>query len=47
MRETLNNLEAKLNPDQFLRIRHAIIVNLNRIKELRPLFNGEFEVLLH
>jgi len=47
MRETLNNLEAKLNPDQFLRIRHSTIVNLERIKELWPLFNGEFEIVLH
>lgn len=47
MRETLNNLESKLDPNQFLRIRHSTIVNLARVKELRPLFNGEFEIVLH
>lgn len=46
IRETLNSLEAKLNPDEFLRIRRSAMVNIRRIKELRPLFNGEYEVIL-
>ncbi|HEY6660430.1 MAG TPA: LytTR family DNA-binding domain-containing protein [Pyrinomonadaceae bacterium] len=46
IRETLTSLEAKLNPKEFLRIRHSAIVNLKRIKELRPLFKGEYEIML-
>ena len=46
IRETLSSLESKLNPEEFLRVRHSAIVNLNRIKELRPLFKGEYEIVL-
>jgi two-component system, LytTR family, response regulator len=47
IRETLGGLEARLNPDEFVRIRHSQIVNVKRIKELHPLFKGEFEIVLH
>lgn len=47
VRETLTALEAKLNPDDFIRIRHSAIVNTKRIKELQPLFKGEYQILLH
>jgi two-component system LytT family response regulator len=46
VRDTLTALETQLDPRQFLRIRSSAIVNVDRIKELRPLFKGEFEVLL-
>ena len=46
IRETLTSLETKLNPQEFLRIRHAAIVNVKRIRELRPLFKGEYEIVL-
>jgi two-component system, LytTR family, response regulator len=46
IRETLSGLETKLNPEEFLRVRHSAIVNLKRIKELRPLFKGEYEIVL-
>jgi len=46
IRETLSSLETKLNPEEFLRVRHSAIVNLKRIKELRPLFKGEYEIVL-
>jgi len=46
IRETLTSLEAKLNPQEFLRIRHSAIVNVKRIRELRPLFKGEYEIWL-
>lgn len=35
-----------MDPEEFLRIRHSAIVNLKRIKELRPLFKGEYEIVL-
>jgi two-component system, LytTR family, response regulator len=47
LRETLNALEAKLNPERFLRISRSAIVNLDRVKELQPHFHGEHVVILH
>ncbi|MEO8025987.1 MAG: LytTR family DNA-binding domain-containing protein [Bryobacteraceae bacterium] len=46
VRETLSDVEQKLNPDQFLRIRHSTIVNVSRIREMEPLFNGEYQIRL-
>jgi two-component system LytT family response regulator len=42
IRDSLSGMEAKLPPDHFLRIRRSTIVNVDRIKELQPLFNGEY-----
>lgn len=47
IRETLTSLETKLDPEEFLRIRHSAIVNVKKIKELHPLFKGEYEIVLH
>jgi two-component system LytT family response regulator len=47
VRETLTALEEKLAPKQFLRISRSTLVNLEQIKELQPLFKGEYAVLLH
>src|SRR5687767_6172847 len=46
LRETMNNLEKKLDPNQFLRIHRSRIVNSQRVKELRPLFRGEYDIML-
>jgi len=46
VRETMTRLESRINPQQFLRINRSIIINIKRIKELQPLFNGEFAVIL-
>lgn len=46
LRETMSHLESKLDPKQFIRIRHSVIVNIKRIRELRPLINGEYVFLL-
>jgi two-component system LytT family response regulator len=46
LRETMNNLEGRLDPAQFLRIRRSTIINVRRIKELHTLFRGEYEVVL-
>ena len=46
LRETLNSLEASLDPEQFLRISRSALVNLDRIKELQPHFHGEHVVVL-
>jgi two-component system LytT family response regulator len=47
LRQTMNELEAALNPEQFVRIHRSTIVNLDRIKELFSHFNGEHLVILH
>lgn len=46
MRETLNSLEAQLNPEKFLRVSRSAIVNLDRVKELQPMFKGEYVIVL-
>lgn len=46
LRETLTNLEARLPGNQFFRISRAAIVNLDRVKELQPMFKGESVVVL-
>ncbi len=47
IRSSLNAMEAGLSPDYFLRIRRSTMVNVNRIKELLPLFNGKYVFVLH
>jgi two-component system, LytTR family, response regulator len=45
-RETMNALEAQLDSQTFFRIHRCHIVNIERIKELQPWFNGEYVVFL-
>ena len=47
LRETLNALETQLDPERFLRVSRSAIVNLDRVKELRPMFKGEHVIVLH
>ena len=46
LRETMNAIEAQLDPDVFFRIHRSHIVNIERVKELQPWFNGEYVVFL-
>lgn len=46
VRQTLSAMESQLDPKKFLRIHRSAIVNIGRIKELEPTFNGEHAVLL-
>lgn len=46
LRETMDRIEQKLNPQKFLRLRRSTIVRIEQIKELHPLFGGEFEIVL-
>jgi len=46
LRETMNSIESRLNPEIFFRIHRSHIVNIERIKELQPWFNGEYVVIL-
>lgn len=46
IRETLQNLEGRLDPSSFLRIHRRLIVNVDRIQELQPWFGGDQIVIL-
>ena len=46
MRKTMNALEIKLDSRRFLRIHRSAIVNVERIKELRPWHYGDRKVVL-
>jgi two-component system LytT family response regulator len=46
LRETMTSLEARLDPQRFTRVSRAAIVSIARIREVQPLFNGDFVVLL-
>jgi two-component system LytT family response regulator len=46
LRETLNSIEGRLPAEKFVRISRSVIVNTSRIKELEPLFYGEYRVTL-
>jgi two-component system LytT family response regulator len=45
-RETMTAVEQRLDPDVFFRIHRCHIVNMERVRELQPWFNGEFVVFL-
>jgi two-component system, LytTR family, response regulator len=46
IRETMSGIEAKLDPSRFLRIHRSTIINVDRIREMESLFQGEFVVIL-
>jgi len=46
-RETLRQLQDTLDPARFLRVHRAVIVNVDRVREVHPLFNGNAELVLH
>ena len=46
IRETMGNFHAKLDPQKFLRIHRSTVVNIERIKDIRPLYKGEYVITL-
>jgi two-component system LytT family response regulator len=46
LRETMTALEGKLDPTDFVRIHRSTIVRVDRIRELEPLFQGDYVVIL-
>ena len=46
LRETMNAVEEQLPRETFYRIHRCHIVNIERVKELQPWFNGEYVVFL-
>jgi two-component system LytT family response regulator len=41
LRETLTNLESRLDPARFVRVHRRVIVAIDQIKELQPWFAGD------
>jgi len=46
LRETMAHLEARLDPQVFLRVHRSFIVNLNYVKEVRTELDGESVVVM-
>jgi two-component system, LytTR family, response regulator len=46
-RESMKNMETRLDGELFVRIHRSAIVNVDRIRELQPWFHGEYVVILH
>jgi two-component system LytT family response regulator len=46
MRETLSRLEARLSGAGFVRVHRSTLVNVRRIRELRPLAGGDHQIVL-
>jgi len=46
IRDKISDMEKRLDPAAFARIHRSTIVNLDRIKEMQPLFNGDQTVIL-
>jgi two-component system, LytTR family, response regulator len=46
IRDTMNNLERRLNGNGFIRIHRSTIVNINEIREIEPLLGGDYSVVL-
>jgi two-component system LytT family response regulator len=47
LRNTLSNIESRLNPKQFARIHRSTLVNVGKVKEIHPWFHGHHKVILH
>jgi two-component system, LytTR family, response regulator len=46
LRESMKNMERRLDSSTFVRIHRSAIVNVDRIRELEPWFHGEYIVIL-
>ncbi len=46
LRETITSLETRLGHQQFLRVHRSTLVNVDRIKTLRPSLYGDYSILL-
>ena len=46
LRESMAELEQELDPVRFLRISRSVIVNLDRIQEIQPWFQGDYVLIL-
>ncbi len=45
-RGTLNALEARLDPEKFMRVNRSEIVRLEAVREFQPWFHGDYRVIM-
>lgn len=46
LRAKIGDLEKRLDPSRFARIHRSTIVRIDRISELRPMYHGDYQVVL-
>ncbi|HLK64827.1 MAG TPA: LytTR family transcriptional regulator DNA-binding domain-containing protein [Bryobacteraceae bacterium] len=46
IRDTIKNLESRLDGDKFVRIHRSTIVNVDHVREIRPWYTGEYVVVM-
>ena len=46
VRQMIGALEQELDPRRFIRVHRSTIVNIDRIRELQPLFRGDYAIVL-
>ncbi len=46
IRDTIKNLETRLDADTFVRIHRSTIVNVDHVREVRPWYTGEYIVVM-
>ena len=47
IRETMINMEKKLDSDTFFRIHRSTIINVEKVKELEQWFHGDYQVVMY
>ncbi len=47
VRDTLASFEERLDARRFIRIARSTIVNIDRVREMQPMFHGEYVVILN
>lgn len=46
IRGTMQSLETKLDPEKFVRVHRSVIVNIEKVKEIYPRWNGDQDLVL-
>lgn len=46
LRESLASLERRLGPERFVRVHRSHLVNVDRVREIRPSDNGDYRIVL-
>ena len=46
LRETMTNLETRLDPKKFVRVHRSGLVNFERIREMQPIYGGRAKLVL-
>src|ERR1043166_1740528 len=46
VRSTIQSMAERLDPALFMRVHRSTIVNLDHVKEMKPLNSGDYEILM-